>query len=92
MRYGFTGSRHGMTARQHSIMLDILGRICGELHHGDCFGADAQAHNIAQDCGWSIVVHPPEATTLRAFVTGVAVVLPPKPYLDRNHDIVDAIN
>jgi hypothetical protein len=37
----------------------------------------------------SIVVHPPNIDTMRAFSRGAIEILPPKPFLDRNRDIVD---
>jgi hypothetical protein len=57
------------------------------LHHGDAVGADAEAHDIAIELGCAIVIHPPAIETQRAFMTA-ADVRAPKPYLDRNKDIV----
>jgi hypothetical protein len=59
------------------------------LHHGDCVGADAAAHQIARDLGITVVVHPPVSNKKRAFCEGDQE-LPPKEYLVRNRDIVDA--
>lgn len=59
------------------------------FHHGDCLGADAQAHGVARELGFWIVVHPPEEPRGRAFCDG-DVILPEKPFLVRNRDIVDA--
>lgn len=90
--FGFTGTQTGLTAQQ----LALLGRgfenkTGGELHHGDCIGADAQCHVIAVRCGLTVVIHPPLVESKRAFCTiGDPQVLPPKDYLERNHDIVDA--
>jgi hypothetical protein len=64
-----------------------------EFHHGDCVGADAEADDlIAQIGGCKIVIHPPDNPRKRAFKTRYPgrIVLPAKPYLMRNHDIVDA--
>lgn len=75
------------------------------LHHGVCIGADEQAHFIALDLGHpSLVLHPPVNTKkmsrlilsadykLRGLhsLTDKIQVLDPEPYIDRNHDIVNA--
>jgi len=60
-----------------------------EFHHGDCRGADEEAHDIAKAFALSIVVHPPEDPKARAFCVGDEV-RPPRPYLKRNADIVAA--
>jgi hypothetical protein len=62
-----------------------------EFHHGDCVGADAEAHDIATQRCVRVVIHPPTEDRLRAFcdVTN-GQVLKPRPYIDRNHDIVDS--
>jgi hypothetical protein len=59
------------------------------VHHGDCIGADADFHTIALSRGLSIVIHPPENPVKRAYCSP-GQVMRPKPYLDRNHDIVDS--
>lgn len=93
MIVGFTGTQCGMTSRQKErlcaklIELDVT-----EFHHGDCIGADEQADNIARTIGGIvIVIHPPNNDSKRAFCErrGLSKVCEPKPYLDRNHDIVD---
>lgn len=72
-----------------------------EFHHGVCVGADTQAHLLVYDVfssfmddesiGTVIHYHPPtnidKMSDLRAFP---GVRHRPRPYLDRNHDIVDA--
>lgn len=89
MIWGFTGTDRGMTSHQLSAVGVHL-QVSGELHHGDCVGADAQTHAIARRLGglW-IVGHPPDVDVKRAFCD-FDVALPPRPYIDRNHDIVDA--
>ena len=57
------------------------------FHHGDCIGADATAHDYAANLKFHIVIHPPLDAKARAFKPGK--VLECKPYLVRNHDIVD---
>lgn len=66
-----------------------------EFHHGDCIGADSSAHDIVRDItgpgrfdGIPIIVHPPINQSKRAFTIGHSE-RQPKPYLERNHDIVD---
>jgi hypothetical protein len=98
MRVGFTGSREGITAEQ----LDVLRRwLKGwvttnpreslAFHHGACLGADAQAVD-ALDRIWPVPItaHPTTFLTSENALRLSAVVLDPKPPLDRNRDIVDA--
>lgn len=64
-----------------------------ELHHGDCVGADAEAHDLFAAAGSltnRIVVHPPTDARLRAFVKDADETLIPLPYLERNAAIVEA--
>src|SRR3972149_10599348 len=93
MKVGFTGTRHGMTIEQRSTLENLIElwwpSVMYDFHHGDCVGADEQAAAIftAQRRG-EIIVHPPIDNRLRAWCEGT--ILEPKPYLDRNRDIVDA--
>lgn len=101
MHIGFTGTQEGMTPPQFR---DLAYKLVGyydnwsiksdtsELwfHHGDCKGADAQAARLAKPMGYLIHVHPPDKPNKRAFVGFFDEDSIPKPYLDRNHDIVDA--
>lgn len=93
MIVGFTGTQRGMNRSQR----DGLHRLLTSWHsagdvfrHGDCTGADAEAHDIAKECGYIVVIHPPIKEFKRAFCQGADLVLTPKEYLERNHDIVDA--
>jgi hypothetical protein len=61
-----------------------------ELHHGDCVGADAEAHEIARTLGAVVISHPPDKDDRRAFC-GADEMLPPAPYLMRNRAIVDSV-
>lgn len=90
MIIGFTGTGDGMTSRQLlNFSRRIIYRSPTEFHHGDCVGADQQAHEMVRlnvpNC--KIIIHPPENRTKRAWCKG-DVVLPVKPYLARNLDIV----
>jgi len=77
-----------MTQRQKTALRELLASHAGAiLHHGDAVGADAEAHDIANALGHAIVIHPPALETQRAFKTA-ADIRAPKPYLDRNKDIV----
>lgn len=73
-----------------------------ELHHGDCIGADAQAATILNDlrhsqtrCRVRIIAHPgfppnhPKETKFRAFTDFNDEVRELKPFIGRDHDIVD---
>ena len=96
---GFTGTQVGMTETQRKALIRVL-RVYDitEFHHGDCIGADAQAHeSVALHTRARIVIHPPVDERKRAWshsAVGLPIlglsVLCPKPYLDRNKDIVNA--
>ena len=89
MIVGFTGTQKGMTARQKTDFADWLPRLDAlQFHHGDCIGADAEAHDVADDLGVVTVIHPPIIMVKRAFKDG-DTILPSKEYLERNHDIVE---
>lgn len=90
---GFTGSKQGMSRTQKVVLTNTLDKLVpkgtgAEFHHGDCTGADSQAHDIAQSLGLQPVIHPPTERKYRAFRTGM-ITYPPLPYLDRNQAIVD---
>lgn len=92
---GFTGTQAGMTDVQKRALLHIwhLLRPLSELHHGDCIGADAEAHVMFDREGKSIVIHPPVDRSKQAFCKAQLAafdVLAPLPYLERNRAIVDA--
>jgi hypothetical protein len=100
MRIGITGSQHGGTASQEAVLVRILAAVhFVELHHGDCVGVDALAHRIvsAGQAGpgehATVVIHPPSNPGKRAFCAGFhgggsVKLLEPKPYLERDGDIV----
>lgn len=89
-RIGFTGTSGGMTEGQKAMLREILRGFIGELHHGDCVGADAEAHKIALECGLLPILHPPTDYKKRAWCESPAFLMrPEKPYLTRNRDIVD---
>ena len=90
---GFTGTQEGMSEKQRSSLRQVLAGFFADgarvFRHGDCVGADAQAHAIAKAIGFRVVIHPPSDDSKRAFCQG-DVVLTPRPYLLRNRHIVDA--
>lgn len=89
MKIGFTGSQHGMTKEQWNSIVQIIKKLNPiEVHHGDCIGSDTQFHSL---CAAHIktIIHPPNDKSKRAFNVGY-IVLPLKPYLKRNQDIVNA--
>ena len=93
MILGFTGTRLGLTPQQilalHQLFQQFI--LYGndlEFHHGDCIGADAGAHEIAVSYGARTIGHPPTNTDLRAYTINDQN-MPPKPYKERNKDIVD---
>lgn len=94
----FTGTQQGMTEEQMESVRGFLERLLRKkkrvvLHHGDCIGADMQAHIIARDLNLYIEIHPPENPQKRAnchLLGGARVVHAEKEYLARNRDMVDA--
>jgi len=103
IKVGFTGTQVGMTEFQkatlknklieliesvpNSLLVPTYPKI--EFHHGDCVGSDEQAHYMALELNLRVIVHPPEDPKKRAFCRGAFEYKKEKPYLDRNHDIVD---
>jgi len=91
MKVGFTGTQYGMTDHQKRAVRELLGRLKpSEFHHGDCVGADEEAHEIVRSLPFEvkIVSHPPSNPKKRAFCKADEE-REPKPYLERNRDIVD---
>jgi hypothetical protein len=99
VKIGFTGTREGLTSSQYAGLTEewqelraksILMGCTVELHHGDCLGADEEAHRLAVRLGFRTVIHPPESPKLRAYCEGDEE-LKPKEYLKRNKDIVNSV-
>lgn len=97
MKIGFTGTQKNMTIGQVWTVSELFRKYHpSEFHHGDCIGADLEAHSIAryfrdeETLGCKIKVHPPTIKKKRAFCEGADEVFPEKPYLERNMDIVDS--
>jgi hypothetical protein len=49
-----------MTDAQKATLRDFLAAGSGEFHHGDCIGADSEAHDIADECGYRAPAEPLE--------------------------------
>lgn len=99
MKIGFTGTQTGMCKEQKTMLYNILTELMKdedkptEFHHGDCIGADKEAHDIVQLIGgMDIIIHPPTNDKKRAFCEGYARRANPKPYLERNRRIVDSVD
>lgn len=92
LHVGFTGTQKGLKKAQHKTLIGKIA-VClparPVFHHGDCIGADEDFHNLLLLTGKEIIIHPPIKNSKRAFCKG-GLVLEPKDYLDRNHDIVDS--
>lgn len=93
-KLGFTGTRDGLTPQQQATLERILRDAVviyniAELHHGDCIGADVDAHTIAKKVGLKVVIHPPINATKRANCVGDET-REPQSYIERNHSIVDS--
>jgi hypothetical protein len=100
LKVGLTGTKEGMSIRQRrAVVRWMANHQVEEARHGDCIGADATFHNIAlTDAVRQIVIHPPTNERFRAFCEGgrqgltQVVILPARPYLVRDHAMVDAID
>jgi predicted Rossmann fold nucleotide-binding protein DprA/Smf involved in DNA uptake len=89
MQVGFTGTRDGMTRDQTVIVATILVELGTTwFHHGDCVGADAEAHALALATNARVVIHPPADEEHRARCQGSTVMLAPLTHFARNRAIV----
>lgn len=89
----FSGTQKGMTNRQKDAMSKLVNNFnLFVLHHGDCIGADAEAHEIAlsSETFGGVILHPPINAAKRAYCKdGIIASRRLKPYIERNHDNVD---
>lgn len=89
-RFGFSGTHLGMSEAQKAFLRTFLLGSVGEFHHGDCVGADSQAHDIAVECGYCPILHPPTNYSKRAWKDVPSHLMrPERPYLTRNREIVN---
>lgn len=87
---GYTGTRKGMTLLQLArieVILDTLTVV--RARHGDCIGGDEEFHELCITAEIPIEIHPPDNDRLRAFCKGAVKVHEPKPFIKRNHIIVN---
>jgi len=93
IKVGFTGTRAGMTRLQGNAVRTLLSALrelsTGQpfFEHGDCVGADFEAHHMAVTLRYYTVAHPPTNERYRAF-TNCNVYRRARPYLERNKNIV----
>lgn len=101
---GFTGTQRGMTVGQAQNVAHWLREYRERLpdqslvlHHGDCVGADHQAHVMAHGHGWEVEIHPGldadgnsprRAHAENSAHAHVRAIHEPCPYTERNMDIV----
>lgn len=89
---GITGTRHGLTDAQTSVLRQFLElfRRKGytDFVHGDCKGVDVEAAAIAASLGFNIHTRPSQLRT-RGVFTGPHTLYTPRGALERNKDIVD---
>ena len=91
MKVGFTGTREGMSQPQkEQFVVKLFELGVHEFHHGDCIGADADAHDIVREFfpNVKIVTHPPDKTRTQAFRKGDESRVP-APYITRDKAIVN---
>lgn len=96
-RIGFTGTRTGMNRYQIKQFENFFlprKHLISEFHHGDCVGADEDAHYLLKMMEYTkhikIIIHPPVKRTTRAFCKGTFLLCEEKEYIERTHDIVDS--
>lgn len=96
---GFTGTSMGMTPEQKAQVKELLAKYKAEgathFRHGLCIGADEQAAVIAKGLKYYVIAHPgfnprkPANTLFRSEFAKNDETLPEKPFILRDHDIVD---
>lgn len=85
----FTGTQEGMTKLQRKAFRTLLWEMEPKvLIHGDCIGADAQAHDIAVKFEIEVWIRPCWIRAKRAFKEGKLLADPEDP-IERNHKMVD---
>lgn len=91
---GFTGTQRGMTDRQWRVCQDLLKRRLRPVaaHHGQCIGADADFHDLCLTLEIPVTLHPPTNRSKVAWCPGAVEIRRPRPYLERNREIVRACN
>lgn len=93
MIIGFTGHRRELSGPQSRMLTGLvisigLDTIISSVHHGDCVGADAAFDALCEGLGIKREAHPGPDGPDRAYCDA-DVIHEQRPYLQRNHDIVD---
>lgn len=89
---GFTGTQKGLTKNQEKNLrefLSLLREKYSDFHHGDCIGADQEAHSLAKKLSYNIILHPPTNDSKRAFCNAHQV-MEARSYMERNLKIVES--
>lgn len=89
-----------MSEAQFETLTTILTKFLSEkpsiFRHGQCIGCDCEAAALAHDLGYHVIAHPgyyeknPAWRGSRGTFDQNDEILPEKPFLIRDHDIVDA--
>ena len=100
-KVGFTGTQKGMTDSQKlmfdAIIIELDSIGFAEFHHGDCVGADKDAHDSVLALSKHLtspprtIIHPPKKKTKRAFCSSDES-RKPLSYLARNKEIVNSVD
>lgn len=97
-KVGFTGTNKGASTVQLAVVEEklkfLLEEGFDEFHHGACIGADEQAAKLAKELGFRVVAHPglasdPKNLMYRSEWDGSHETREAKPFIERDHDIVD---
>lgn len=90
MNVSFTGTRTGMTNAQKETFWALLQALGAKTFtHGNCYGADADAHEIAWRLGLLVYKRPSNILGTQAETVGGHVISEPLDPLKRNGHIVD---
>lgn len=101
LRIGFTGTCHGLSAPQLRTVADKLQDIADihrvpiVAHHGCCVGADAEFHALCRERQFRIIGHPGPHWPwgdLCARQLDCDYFYGPRPYMDRNQMIINAVS
>lgn len=91
MKIGFTGTQLGMNQHQKEQFILKMQELNALIFiHGDCIGADSEAHDIVRTFfpNINIVIFPPIDYSKRAFKSA-DLLMDEDEYLTRNKMIVD---
>src|SRR6202012_2231435 len=90
---GITGTRKGANPDQLVTMAKLFKQAnIEQLAYGDCTGVDEQAYYMAKAFGARAHCHPPLNPEFRTYTTKndiESIDERPKPYLERNPNIVE---